>query len=521
MRQLRTKDGTPLQQSMTTDSRHKNTLNMDRMILGIILDVHMSDAGNNIAAQRFSNQRSAFHMATVFIVEDGTGSPGILKNVVIPPDAPSAVGDYREHLPKGTTTTLSGAQLTAGLHNIDPASLDGEWCVVGFIGKNINSPYIQRWWPHPSNVFDPATSGAGDKKFSGVGSTLVQDKRFFTRINGVEFVVTKKGDLYLSTTYAGSSIVPKGKSTNGRYSRSKAPTGGSIRTWVKPSEVLEFVWTEQEDGLGIQEKADPQLPQTNPRQRAYTKYNSQFREGLYLNFSKERAYFEVPKNFDLLSREKETHAVVEEYSVTVSDNIKYMADVNKDITVLQSATVLKLLKDLAKIITTGGIELTGTTKARLEALVGPLELEGKLSATLNSTGPTTVSSATKVAVEAPLVEVKAATTNVTSVLNVIGATNITGNLAIAGGLSIAAPPGVPVEMTAEDIQLGAEGSTKKTVVTKDFYDDWKTKMAAVTSTAAGVGTLPGTSTAVTAIITFLQTMTTALEDSLSSDTKVS
>ncbi len=379
------RDGTPIQQSMTRDSGHKNTYNMDRNVLGIILDVQMADTAANIVAQRVADQRSGMHTATVLVVEDGTGSTSIIKNAVITPSDRSSIHDYWENLPKGSTASLSGEELSTSLSKIDPSSLDGEWCVVSFIGKTLTMPYITNWWPHPRNVFDPATSGAGDPKFSGGGSTLSQDRRFFKRTNGVEYVITKRGDLYLSTTYAGSQIVPKGKPTNGRYSRTKTPAGGSVRAWIKPGEVLELAFTPQEDGIGIMERADSHLPQTNPRKaQAYTKYNATEREGTYVRYGEKKVYIEVPESLDVISRETVKYGVREELDITVSSGIDNVTDVDKEIAMLGQASMVKLLQDLAKVITTGNLELSGTLSAKLEAIIGPLDLSSATVATVTA-----------------------------------------------------------------------------------------------------------------------------------------
>ena len=106
----------------------------------------------------------------------------------------------------------------------------------------------------------------GDGSGAGVeGNTLTQNRRFFHRINGVENVITSKGDVVVSTTFANSTIVPGQAPVEGRFSRSFNPDiGGSIRIYVKPSQSLELDFNEQINGIGVRDSVDAELPQINP-----------------------------------------------------------------------------------------------------------------------------------------------------------------------------------------------------------------------------------------------------------------
>jgi len=146
------------------------------------------------------------------------------------------------------------------LHGVDPFDLDGDLCVVGFLGGMIDSPFILRCWPHPRNLLDPATSAQGQD-----GKTLPQERRYFRRINGVETVINPEGDITISTTFANSKLNHSKDPVKGRVARDEdADVGGSIKAYVKPSQVLRIDFNEQVEGIGVFEAWDKSLPQTNP-----------------------------------------------------------------------------------------------------------------------------------------------------------------------------------------------------------------------------------------------------------------
>jgi hypothetical protein len=176
--------------------------------------------------------------------------------------------DYSEHLPRGSTHRVDGATLNSAGAHVDPYDLDGDWCVVGFLGGSLDQPFVLTWWPHPKNALDAATSGNGNPTREGSGQSLDQVGRHFQRFNGVEFVITDRGDIYLSTTYANSRLTFDTSSgpTRGRWTReTNQDEGGSILVELKPSQTLELAWDAQKDGVGVRKGNEAQLPQTNPR----------------------------------------------------------------------------------------------------------------------------------------------------------------------------------------------------------------------------------------------------------------
>jgi len=265
-RNIKAKNRTPIQQSLAYEPRGlAGTHNVTRLMQGVVIDVFPSDdeQGNRTSWQ--SEDRHGFHHeCSVLIVNDGGSTYMVLPHVIIPPNAPSGMDDYEERLPRPSTRLTTGEALSSGLDQVDPNDLDGDMCVVGFMGGQIDQPFIVSWWPHPRNMYDPATSGLGFPDANGEGRALEQHRRYFRRINGVETTITPAGDIILSTSLAGSSINTQGDPENGRFARSNVDDGGSIRLYMKPQSTLEWLWDAQIDGVGAVDNAEPSLPQTNP-----------------------------------------------------------------------------------------------------------------------------------------------------------------------------------------------------------------------------------------------------------------
>lgn len=266
MRQITTSDRTVVQQSMTVLGKdYAAALDSTKTYLCVVLSVQMADAQDNRVADQYGDRRGFLHTCTVRVIEDGSGGGSVdIPHVVITPDRRTGILEYYEDLPRPTARSVYGDQLDGEHHGVDPYSLDGDYCVVSFLGGQIDLPYISRWWPHARNVLDPATGGEGSPDFTGTGKSLDQSHRYFNRVNGVETVVTQEGNVYLSTHLGGSTLLAGGGSKNGRFSRQEVSEGGSIRVQVKSDQSFEMDWNVYEDGIGVDNVFDPNLPQTNP-----------------------------------------------------------------------------------------------------------------------------------------------------------------------------------------------------------------------------------------------------------------
>jgi hypothetical protein len=336
-------DGTVIQGSMTVAPQDYRDMNISKLMLGVILEVYTSDQHKTRSAQQTIDRHGFTHECSVLIVNEGYM---MLENVIITPDVPSGLDDYSERLPKGSSILVDGSQLDASLQHIDPHDLDGDWCVVGFLGGRIEAPFIVRWWPHAHNVYDTATSGNGyDNK------ALVQNRRSFRRVNGVESVITSKGNIIVSTTLSNSSIAPGKDPKQGRFARSiNSEEGGSIRINVKPSQFFELTFNPQEDGIGVVDSPDPELPQQNPTQT--TPVASSDKPETYIYIDRDQVNFYLSNTFGVQSGDSAT-ITAENVVQLESDKIKLGVDAEDNPAVL-GEELRKWLRDTCKVLSPFG-----------------------------------------------------------------------------------------------------------------------------------------------------------------------
>jgi hypothetical protein len=226
-------------------------------MVGMILRVNVSDDQDNRTASDSPSKRGYRHECTVVITNFKTMQPFlVLENVVIPPGRHSGIDDFDEDLPRGMTTHLDGKEISTYWKHLDISRLDGEYCVVGFIGGNIDYPYIQNWWPHPANRFDPATSGK--EKFLNQYDSGKCLSRATRRVNGVIWLVTREGDIYVNTNEANSIVEA---ASNKKYNRKLKPKGGHVQIDIKKGKQLEVNWNTLIEGLqaGSDDKREQDL----------------------------------------------------------------------------------------------------------------------------------------------------------------------------------------------------------------------------------------------------------------------
>jgi hypothetical protein len=294
---------------------------MNSFFLGVVLDIHPSDSDKNRSGFQTTDRRGYRHECTVLVVDDGQDGYLMLDNVALTPDAPIGLDDYQEKLPKGSSILFDGEDYDSTLKQIDPYDLDGDWCVIGFMGGRIDSPFVVRWWPHARNPFDPATSGvAGDE------TALVQLGRYFRRVNGVETVINPSGDIIISTTYSGSSLAPGEDSTFGRFPRAiNEEVGGSVRLYVKPSQSFEIDFNPQQDGIGVLDAPDSNLPQTNPpQQEAESEETGELPAESFLYFDREVLDLYIPVTASIVSQDNMLLKAVNFISIATDGDEDYI-----------------------------------------------------------------------------------------------------------------------------------------------------------------------------------------------------
>jgi hypothetical protein len=297
-------DNSIIQQGLTTEAKDYKHMEMYRCMLGVILEVVPVDRDENRSGMQTVDRKGHTHECSVLVINDGTSAYMTLENVIITPDSPSGLDDFEERLPRGSSSLVTGAEYDPNIHSIDPYDLDGDWCVIAFLGGKIDSPFVLRYWPHARNTFDAATSGKGLE-----GDTLVQQRRYFRRTNGVESVITSKGDIIISTTYANSVLTPSEEPADGRVARTlDEDVGGSIRVNIKPSQSIELNFNPLDQGVGIVDETEPELPQLNPWQEEPV------------------ASDEKPDTYIYMDRDQVDFIVTTSVTVTTQDTITLVAE---------------------------------------------------------------------------------------------------------------------------------------------------------------------------------------------------
>jgi len=238
--------------------------------IGIILTVQPSDAQGNQTADTHPQLRGSHQECTVLVCSD-YGTPDTpIYNVIIPPQRHSGMDNFEEDLPRGSSQFLDGSAYNMDFSGVDVTKLDGEWCVVSFIGGNQQQPFLSHYWPHPLNNIDPATSGNTPAEGGALArivepipkANLVQydlkknRSRQIHRKNGVLTMINREGSVYLDTSEAGRTVKLEGIgptqwvavnpiSVTKRIA-SHVAKGGHIQVDVKPTAQLEINWNEKE-----------------------------------------------------------------------------------------------------------------------------------------------------------------------------------------------------------------------------------------------------------------------------------
>jgi hypothetical protein len=213
-------------------------------MVGVVLSVQPSDSKDNIAAENHPEFRGARHVCTVLVADD-FGQPNLLlTNVIIPPGAHTGIDNFHEDLPRG----LQGMVDPEKILDLDFADtpidqIDGEWCVVGFIGGRIEQAFVMNWWQHPMDNFNLATTGTGNDGASLVQYDTQKNRSRAVRVkNGAVHVLNRQGSVYLDTTQAGRTVEVRDSSVNA----TQIAKGGHVQVDIKKTAQLEFNWNEKE-----------------------------------------------------------------------------------------------------------------------------------------------------------------------------------------------------------------------------------------------------------------------------------
>ncbi len=441
-------------------------------MVGIILSVQPSDAKGNWTAENHPQLRGCRHECTVLLASDLGMPDKLMHHVVIPPQRHSGLDNFEEDLPRGCKYYVDGSAYKADFSDVDLTKLDGEWCVVNFLGGNKEYPYIANWWPHPHNNIDPATSG--ETPIEGTKANLVQADlqkknrtRELHRVNGVLTLVNREGSVYLDTTEAGRTVKIEGT----KRTTSQVDKGGHIQVDVKKKAQLEINWNEKKSkgprlGAGSDSSSqvhDPDLPhddqplsETKPEKRS-TKRT--------LIRSKEWEVLEKTSSYNLWCENTESDGGKKgEASLVCDDTLSLVvAKGSEKVTTInitsgkiqiknKDGTLINVLADEVQIATSSGyIDIKGG-KIQLSGKVdvsGPMAIGG-------AAGQPTVLATTYLAAELlALQSLSAYFKAVAPVWKAIGAL---------------VPPALPIEVTAQQTQqaLDAFAAAQATFPTKNL-----------------------------------------------------
>lgn len=219
---MRTRSGTVAQGAMSFQASDYGDKHITYPVLGMVLNVLKSDDPLNYTSGVAADGRGHQVVARVLVLNDGSDSPWILPNVVVLPPGSTGYDNFSEELPKGISSAIDDAELANTVKGVSRAKLDGDLCVVSFIGGSINQPFMHSWWPHTGNAADNATS--------------VHGRRSVKRFQGTRLAITSKGTVLLDTTEANQPL------RNGE--RKSYVEGGDVRVTLKNNKQLEFNWNQ-------------------------------------------------------------------------------------------------------------------------------------------------------------------------------------------------------------------------------------------------------------------------------------
>ena len=207
--------------------------------LGIVLEVYDErGVGIQTGLPAPMNRAVDGYTAQVLLVDDGRRAPyQVLEGVVVCAGAPLGAGSSVRIRP----TPTSGRGLTqqqrdelqqAGRLPVDLPleALDGDWCVLSYLGGNEQKPYISAFWPGPART--TTTSPAGPTSDAPLGAVLE------ARHAGLSVRVDARGSLVLSTEESGAlpTVGQAVEADSGDLAAGPVvpTTGGDLELHLKP-----------------------------------------------------------------------------------------------------------------------------------------------------------------------------------------------------------------------------------------------------------------------------------------------
>lgn len=257
----RAADGTVRQSALMTQPGDYEHERINYPVIGVVMNLHVSDDPYNAVTAPTSSQRGSAATCDVYVVGHGNDNPWVIPNVVVLPRGPSGVDDYCEDLPRPSSFMVDGSQLSGNIGALDLTKIDGDWCVVMFVGGSITYPIMMSWFPHPGNFVDPATFGLPlqpAKDGQSDAKTLRQGRRSFRRTAGLKRTVTARGSLWIDTNESNAEV--SGDKDKKRLQRKPREEGGDVQVDVKKERRLQVNFNPP---VALPD-SEPSLPQPNP-----------------------------------------------------------------------------------------------------------------------------------------------------------------------------------------------------------------------------------------------------------------
>ena len=163
------------------------------LVRGVVVATYVYDDPGH----PFANDQPAAIYCDVLVYTQLTGGRTyLLKNVLVSQEYASMQGGVIYH-PRAATQTISGAPLDPS-EVIDPAQLDGDHVLVGFIDDRRHQPVILRMLPPPNSDI----GHAGDPLGHRTRLTLVDGQPWLLKCNGAFLGFDGAGNWVVDTTQA-------------------------------------------------------------------------------------------------------------------------------------------------------------------------------------------------------------------------------------------------------------------------------------------------------------------------------
>ncbi len=225
--------------------------------LGIVLEVYDRSGRGALGAGAAAITREVDGFtAQVLIVDDGRRTPyQVLEGVVVCAGTPLGAMSASRVRPNPTSQRVLSVAQRAELQqsgrlpeDLPIDALDGDWCVVSYLGGNEQRPYVSAFWPAPCRV-QPGSSAPAPSDEVGIALEA--------RHAGLAIQIDARGSLALSTEQSGTPATSATMEDETDAAGPAAPSvGGDLDLALKPGRQIRItsagvrILTVRHDGVG-------------------------------------------------------------------------------------------------------------------------------------------------------------------------------------------------------------------------------------------------------------------------------